>query len=545
MYPRTLAEDERITKSEVKVYEAVRDGLPDDWDAFHSVGWVARDHAEGSDDGEIDMVLVHPDEGVVCVEVKGQGVECIGGKWFRTYEGEREKTKDPFKQALDHTHDLRRKIKEADKKLAKRLAIDHLVAFPMVTIHQLALAPDAPREILVDRSDLKDPAETVERVLAYHRGSRDKQGGPGEDGAATIRDLLSPDVLIEVPMAEEFLEEEEALITLTHQQAALLNRFGRDKRMVVTGCAGSGKTMLAVEQAKRRASSGERVLFVCFNKALAQHLRKVEQKSRVDFWNFHALCFRLASIAKVDLPKYEKGEAPQSYWDEDLPEALIAAVDELGPQYDAIFVDEAQDLHNDWLTALTCTMDDPDGGQLWLFMDDNQRVYDQLLDIPKEFRPFDLTVNCRNTQAIAREVHRKYEGAVEPETLGPEGREIELLHTDDQVATVAAVLERLCDREEVQPQDIVVLSSHGLDNSAVAQSKPGRFTFVKEPQPVGPFIRFSSIRGFKGLESPVVVLCELEDIEDETIDQQLYVAVSRAKNHCVIVAPATAAKPAG
>ena len=48
MYPRTLAEDE-ITKSEVKVYEAVRDGLPDEWEAFHSVGWVARDHAEGSE----------------------------------------------------------------------------------------------------------------------------------------------------------------------------------------------------------------------------------------------------------------------------------------------------------------------------------------------------------------------------------------------------------------------------------------------------------------------------------------------------------------
>ena len=50
-------------------------------------------------------------------------------------------------------------------------------------------------------------------------------------------------------------------------------------------------------------------------------------------------------------------------------------------------------------------------------------------------------------------------------------------------------------------------------------------------------IRFSSIRGFKGLESAVVVLCELEDIDERTRDMQLYVGMSRARTHCVIVAP--------
>ena len=50
-------------------------------------------------------------------------------------------------------------------------------------------------------------------------------------------------------------------------------------------------------------------------------------------------------------------------------------------------------------------------------------------------------------------------------------------------------------------------------------------------------MHFSSIRGFKGLEAPVVVLCELEDLDEESRDQQLYVALSRARNHCVVVAP--------
>jgi superfamily I DNA/RNA helicase len=106
---------------------------------------------------------------------------------------------------------------------------------------------------------------------------------------------------------------------------------------------------------------------------------------------------------------------------------------------------------------------------------------------------------------------------------------------------VAAKLERLCGKEEILPQDVVVLSSHGWDNSTVAKDLPGRYRLVKEAGKVGDFVQFSSIRGFKGLDSPVVILCELEDLDDQTIDQQLYVGFSRAKEHCVVVAPAAGA----
>ena len=187
-------------------------------------------------------------------------------------------------------------------------------------------------------------------------------------------------------------------------------------------------------------------------------------------------------------------------------------------------VDEAQDLHNHWLTALMSTLRDEENGYVWLFMDSNQQVYEARLEVPAEFQHYALNVNCRNTQAIHREVMKKYEGDPMPSALGPEGRAPELISTDDQAATVAAVIERLCGTEQVPPQDVVVLSSHGFENSRVAQSLPGH-------------VYFSSIRGFKGLESKVVILCELEDIDDMTLDAQIYVGMSRAVNHCVLVVP--------
>jgi hypothetical protein len=200
-------------------------------------------------------------------------------------------------------------------------------------------------------------------------------------------------------------------------------------------------------------------------------------------------------------------------------------------------VDEAQDLHGHWLTALMSTLKDEDEGWVWLFMDSNQRVYHADLEVPRDFRYFDLTVNCRNTQAIHREVMKKYQGEVVPEARGPEGRAPELIQTGDQPGAVAGVIARLCGEEEVPPQDIVVLSSHGFANSEVAQSQPGKYRFTQERGKLGDFVHLSSIRGFKGLEAKVVILCELEDIEDETLDAQIYVGMSRALNHCVLVVP--------
>jgi superfamily I DNA and RNA helicase len=373
---------------------------------------------------------------------------------------------------------------------------------------------------------LTEPARAIERIVAFHTGREDGLRAPGPQGAEMLRELLAPEVHIEVPMVNAFSDEEEQLVKLTYEQAALLGKLARNPRVAVYGCAGSGKTMLGVERAKRLASEGRRVLFVCFNRGLRDHLRTREHRSKVEFATFHGLCTRYAHEAKVPLTQYE-GDPPQEYWDEELPAALMAAM-EGGGRYDAVFVDEAQDLSNDWLDALESTLSDPDEGLLWLFLDDNQRIYDQTLVVPKGYVNWDLTVNCRNTQAIHREVMKLYQGEIRPEVRGPAGRDIEFHPTNDQSKVVAGVLQRLCGKEEILEQDIVVLSSHGTAKSEVAERVRKHFGDV----------RLSSIRGFKGLEAPVVVLCELEDLDEESRDQQLYVGLSRAKNHCVVVAPA-------
>ena len=55
---------------------------------------------------------------------------------------------------------------------------------------------------------------------------------------------------------------------------------------------------------------------------------------------------------------------------------------ETARRYDALIVDEAQDFHPDWWVPLQLLLEDPDEGSLYVFYDDNQRIF----AVPKEAR---------------------------------------------------------------------------------------------------------------------------------------------------------------
>src|SRR3954465_9828749 len=95
MYPRELLASEVKSNAEEKVFRALRDGVDDGWEAFHSASWVARDPGVGAIDGEIAFVLCHPGRAIVCLEVKGGGIECRYGEWYGLHEGEQERIRDP------------------------------------------------------------------------------------------------------------------------------------------------------------------------------------------------------------------------------------------------------------------------------------------------------------------------------------------------------------------------------------------------------------------------------------------------------------------
>ena len=267
-YPSTLLEDDVKSRGEIKVFNALRDGLGDEWEVFHSVSWVRRDPGTGAEDGEIDFVARPP--GSRDRLPRGQGRRPrVPVRRVVTRRGRDswERSRDPFTQALDHRYALERLIDDVDGwrgrdllDRARRRAAGH--PRPLARARAGRSAPSSSSTTV--RST--DVAGALERVLAFHRGARERAPCTGRvAGVAMLRDLLAPAVHIEVPMAAAFLEEERALVELTREQSLLLSPAAAQPAHRVYGCAGSGKTMLAVEHAKRLAADGQDVLFVCFN----------------------------------------------------------------------------------------------------------------------------------------------------------------------------------------------------------------------------------------------------------------------------------------
>src|SRR3954451_7995360 len=113
------------TKSmaEMLIFEKIRDELPGEWTALHSVGMTIHDAKPWA---EIDFVLIGP-PGAFCVEVKGGLVCRDGGIWYTTPQhgpkvGKREPLKEsPFEQVGSASAQLFRVFERTLPKIAKAI----------------------------------------------------------------------------------------------------------------------------------------------------------------------------------------------------------------------------------------------------------------------------------------------------------------------------------------------------------------------------------------------------------------------------------------
>jgi len=283
----------------------------------------------------------------------------------------------------------------------------------------VSLGPAAPPEILIDADDLGRLDRRLEELFRYWRGKKTSTA-PGGDGIRTLEQVLANSFELRAPLAVELAEEERELLRLTEGQYRVLDVLSRQPRAAISGCAGSGKTFLAAEKARRLAAQGFRVLVLCFNRMLGEYLRRgLADVPEIDACTFDELCLHVAREAGIDLPDQPAPGEEGAYF-RAVRAAFADSVDTAAGRYGAIVVDEAQDFAADWWLPLQLLLESPDTSPLYVFFDDNQRIFPVAPSFPVPGEPFPLRVNCRNTKAINRLVADYYDG--DPiEALGPEG----------------------------------------------------------------------------------------------------------------------------
>lgn len=86
---------------------------------------------------------------------------------------------------------------------------------------------------------------------------------------------MAPDCQLLVPLVVQLDNTLAELQQATEQQIAILRMLRTQPRLLVEGCAGSGKTLLAICLAREHAALGKSVLLTCFNRNLADYLSDV------------------------------------------------------------------------------------------------------------------------------------------------------------------------------------------------------------------------------------------------------------------------------
>lgn len=530
------------SRAERLVRRALRERLADDWTVVHGGRWVARRHGREGQDGEIDFLLLHPKHGVVVLEVKGGAIRRSGPEWSSTSRtGEHHDLgRGPLAQAHDGKHALLDLLKGMRRFRGKLPHVVHAAALPESAVPASGLGADAPRSKLCDMHDLGTLDAWVRQVLAAsdaHPAACPLQ----KDGVRTIVDLLAPQRTLRRSRAGEDAGVDVELLELTEEQFRILDMTRSMPRVLVQGGPGTGKSLIAVEAARRFAAAGRRTLLLCFNGPLAGRLQDATREIEgVTAMHFHGLCRGWAQDAGLS-DVLGAAEAAGD-WTSGFAHVLLESASTLDRGVDAIVVDEGQDFDPSWWPVLEQLLVDGDG-LFYVFEDPGQALRGPASRPPLEGLqgPMQLTRNCRNSA----EVHALLQ-AVDPTLAHLEGSGVVtgalpavrwVGPAGDVVLAVDAAVRRLRETHGLAAADVAVITPRGQERSVLRDVVSlGGAPASWRARDSADHVWIDTTHRHKGLDHRGVVVCELDPELKPDLMSHLRVACSRATHRLEIVA---------
>jgi len=525
------------------------------WVVLHSLD--LKKH-QSKIEGELDMVVLVPNLGVLCIEVKGCDVSRQDGKWIYPYETSVE---GPFKQASRAMHSLRAYL------VGKDCLLSRLLFFSAVIFTRVDFEEQSPewhpwqyinrrlfirRPISVNVSNILQRAhEHVKSRVGMHSWYNEADSRPDEGQIRKMVSLLRDNFEYIVSARSDLEDMEQMIFRYTEEQFDALDLLEENDRVVFKGPAGTGKTFLALEATKRAIADGNSVLFLCYNNLLGDWLQTQtagfsENPKMFKCRTFHSLLLEIAN------EKPTSGVS-NTYWKKDLPmRALDRLLDDARPWYsfDMLVIDEAQDLLDEnYLDIFDLLLKGGIAGGKWVFFGDFERqaiyvsdgnvgvqqVIEGLSDRSPSHVKTSLRINCRNAEPIAQtlEITSGLTPGYKRVLHDNEGSDVDPLFyssASDQEKHLAAAISNL--KGTFKPGEIVILSMRSDENSCAGSASKNNFGLrlapIRKVQD-GQTIPFTSIHAFKGLEAPAVIITDIDSLNDERARSLLYVGMSRAR----------------
>jgi hypothetical protein len=502
--------------------EALRTQLPDD-----AVMVCGQRFSDRREDREADVLVAWPGFGIAVIEVKGGSVSLRGGEW-RQVGGGIDKRIHPVEQAMKCKYLLRDYLRQDLRWTSGDPRTVHLVALPATTVPDDFCAPDAPRWMVLDRTDLPQAAGRIASAL---RRLEDQPDPPSSHQVEQFVECLAGVGIPQQDLLAQLHEREAECDLLTRDQARVLDMLEENSRVEIRGGAGSGKTWLALEKARRLTAGGQCVAVMCYSRGLAEFLKR-----RVETWRENE---RPAYVGTFHNLGIRWGVAPGSddnseYWEEFLPSEMVSIADALpeSRRFDAIVIDEAQDFAESWWPAVVAALRAPEAGCLYVFADEGQRVFARQGRPTVALTPISLTENLRNTKQIAGTFGSLT--ATQMRNRGGNGVPVRFIPcaSTDAVGTADDAADALL-RDGWPPESVALLTTyhrHPVQAERQAAGQDAYWATYWEDDD----LFYGHVLGFKGLERPAVVLAVNGFRDEARAREMLYVGLSRARDLLVV-----------
>ncbi len=483
--------------------------------------------------GEIDFVVVS-EAGLLVLEVKGGQVYCDKGIWRYESRGHApvERAESPMAQAGSAYFSLR------DKHLYPTLGKAAVEGVPTgfgVILARTSLqdaeargllgGAEMPRPLVGTREDLHGPdalEALLQRFLDYWRDqmARTPRKWTAKEVQAVVT-ALRPWFDRIAPLSISVARVREEQLVLTAEQYQVLDFSQSADRVLVTGGAGCGKTLLAVECLRRERQRDP--LLVTGTESLARHIRAslVDDPSRV---------YSFQELSRVPVERCRA--------------------------YGTLVIDEGQQITNaESLAVLSRVLEGGlDNGRWRWFCDPNNQVLPDAKFDPVQHDllrrtsfPGTLTRNCRTTPQIAHTVQLLTGAVIGDSTDKGQGPDVAFAQTkshDGQVTEVVRAISEWLEDPEIKPGDIVLLSPKSPGEWSVPDIakraglpwqpwQPGWSTSSKHRGSLAA----ATVDEFRGMESPFVVLCDMDASVPEPASS-FYLGMTRANYGLMVVADA-------
>lgn len=546
--------DDHTPPGERDVFNMLADG-PDDWVVLHSLDLAPWNRNLRT---EIDFVIIVPDTGILCVEVKSQtNVFYDGTRWFPA-----EIRRSPFKQAVDGRFTFYRRLQCIIPAFA-RIPVVHCCIFPRATFDLQPNMSVVTHELMDSRTfrafesseafctDLKF---RVQRSIEVDTTLRHMSNPLSASEVDAIVSACVPVQKRRLGAREEIRRrEEEIAAILRKQQQPVLILAELNERVRVSGGAGTGKTLIAMEAARRAAERGHRTALLCFNQFVGDWMRwKMAENGPMPPNLVVGRAIQvMATMSGLTVPKSPSA----SYWDNEMPmlleERLTDPDFKAAASFDYVVLDEAQDL----LTRpqlLNCLWQflrgGIDSGSFLLLGDFDHQVlagHDTMqvaLDaIDRTARPvrWHLSENCRNYRIVGETAVRLggigssvYSGHLRH---GGSHQNYDIAFYGDLDEQLIKLREWLREFKELgyKASEVTPLSFRGEDSCAAHQL--ARAGHVLRPAwKNGGGTSYATVHAFKGMESKVIIMTDVT-VSDRQFHRNLFYTGMTRATECVRV----------